>query len=237
VRNFVTALAAISVLATGCSENGDEQGRPLPPQVGPVMLSCDGPPFPPSALESPLGAENEDNPAAAALRAKGPPGPWRELSRTEDAVLYSRGPDLDPNRPREEETLEAYLVTRVNSVWAIYNSGGCLPERIRRGVGHAEWWPSVPPSARTKRFTALVNATACSGGRSAESRIYEPEIDYGDEAVVVTFWVEPLPTGIYTCPGNPPAGHDVRLRVPLGDRRLLDGGIYPPREPVIPEKG
>ena len=38
-----------------------------------------------------------------------------------------------------------------------------------------------------------------------------------------------------TCPSNPPARVVVELREPLGDRRLLDAGVFPPAEPVAPE--
>lgn len=191
--------------------------------------------FPPSALTSPLGAEKEDDPPAAALRAnaKGfplPPGPWRRLVRTEAEAVYAAG---DPNRPPEQEALEAWLVERKESGWEVSRGGNCVPRPVREGLGSAEWSLSDPQplASTTKQFTALVTERDCTGGTSAGDRVYEPEIAYDAETVVVTFWVEPLPSGAYTCPGNPPTPYEVRLREPLGDRRLLDGGGYPPRDP------
>ena len=40
---------------------------------------------------------------------------------------------------------------------------------------------------------------------------------------------------VVTCPGNPASRVVVQLREPLGDRQLLDGGVFPPSEPVAPQ--
>ncbi len=72
---------------------------------------------------------------------------------------------------------------------------------------------------------------SCASGQSSEGRVEDPLIVYRDDAVIVTFFVEPLDGG-QECPGNPPAAVDVELGEPLGDRLLLDGGVWPPREPV-----
>ena len=53
--------------------------------------------------------------------------------------------------------------------------------------------------------------------------------------MLVVFAALPLGGDMQTCPSNRPARVVVELREPLGDRRLLDAGVFPPAEPVAPE--
>lgn len=100
-------------------------------------------------------------------------------------------------------------------------------------AGPALWF--LPPDAEidvdTTSFTALVMEVNCASGQSSEGRIVGPEISYDADQVVVTFAVRPLPGTAQACPSNPAAAVKVTLNEPLGDRRLIDGGADPPREP------
>ncbi len=100
--------------------------------------------------------------------------------------------------------------------------------------GEATWAfsPDSEITPETTEFVAMVTERACAGGQSSEGRVVGPEITYADDTVTVTFGVRPR-GGAQTCPSNPPTAVAVTLSEPLGDRRLLDGGSDPPREPPI----
>lgn len=94
--------------------------------------------------------------------------------------------------------------------------------------GQPAVWDLTPGqhlSASTTAFTADVTRLACSGGFTGE--VYPPEIRWSDAEVLVTFSVEPLRDGIYTCIGGLPVAYDVVLEKPLGDRVLVDGACLP----------
>jgi hypothetical protein len=96
----------------------------------------------------------------------------------------------------------------------------------------APWWPvdegDVGPD--TVVLDVLLVEQTCAGGELASGRVLPPVIETRDEAVVVTFLVEPV-EGVVTCPSNPPTPAVLDLGEPLGRRELLDGALDPPRPP------
>lgn len=78
-----------------------------------------------------------------------------------------------------------------------------------------------PATTATESFTALVTRLGCSGVVTGE--VLEPILSADDEQLVVTFSVEPLPAGDYTCPGNESVPFLVGLEEPVGQRELVDG--------------
>ena len=61
-------------------------------------------------------------------------------------------------------------------------------------------------------------------------RLLPPSITDGAESISLVFAARPLEDDMFTCPGNPSTRVTVELREPLGDRRLLDAGLFPPRD-------
>lgn len=97
-------------------------------------------------------------------------------------------------------------------------------EPSRAGVGDAAIWvvdAAAPPSEGSDSFAALVTRPACSGGVTGE--VYEPVLTIGETEIVVTFTVEPLPPGQYTCPSNDVVAYVVDVGEPVGRRDLVDG--------------
>jgi hypothetical protein len=99
----------------------------------------------------------------------------------------------------------------------------------------AEAAPFVPAddadlSPESTSIDLLVNERGCASGESAEDRMAPPQIEYGEDEVVVTTRVVP-PPGPQTCPSNPDTPLTVELEEPLGDRELLDGSRQPAAEP------
>lgn len=100
-------------------------------------------------------------------------------------------------------------------------------------VGEAVWWPSqaeaVGPDTQT--LEVMVLELECASGMTAEGRIKPPTIEWSADSVTVTYRVTPIEGGA-DCQGHPPTPGRLDLGKPLGDRRLLDGGSQPPRQPV-----
>ena len=198
------------------------------------IVSCGRLPFSSEALDSPVGAERSDDPAAAALRAlieRGIDGPiprsgWRLLVRTDTQATFGHGPLPD---------FFGVTVGIRDGAWRFAGSGGCEPQLFRPDLNNATWEPAPGQvlDAGTTSFDALVVERECASGQSSQDRVQPPEIRYEDEAVVIAFFVEPPAGNAQTCPGNPPSTVTVTLEQPLGDRTLLDGVWYPPRQPSI----
>src|SRR5664280_1608405 len=96
------------------------------------------------------------------------------------------------------------------------------------GYGAATWTldPSVPYSAGATEIHVLVDEWGCHSSQSAEGRIAQ-NVQYRDDAVIVTLAVR-LPCGDFqTCPGTPPTPFVVRIAQPVGSRDLNDGGRWP----------
>ncbi|HEY8199256.1 MAG TPA: hypothetical protein VIF44_05755 [Candidatus Limnocylindrales bacterium] len=102
----------------------------------------------------------------------------------------------------------------------------------------ATWWldpASLPIDPQTTRLRGFVQERACASGQSPEGRILKPDIDYGAEALTVTFSIAPL-AGDQDCLGNEPFGVVFELAEPVGGRPILDGSTTPARDATtIPE--
>lgn len=105
--------------------------------------------------------------------------------------------------------------------WAVW--GGLGPGQ----TSVASWEVSRPVDETVTTVPLLIREQACASGRSAEGRIEAPEVDYRQDAVVVTIRVQKR-SDSEDCPGNPDTRYVLRLQEPLGKRPLLDGGQRPP---------
>lgn len=78
---------------------------------------------------------------------------------------------------------------------------------------------SITPDATS--FTALVERLGCANGETG--RLLDPVVAAGEDEIVVTFSVEALPAGDYTCPGNDRVPYLIELGEPIGQRSIVDG--------------
>jgi hypothetical protein len=128
------------------------------------------------------------------------------------------------------------MVTRwlLGFVLAVVGLSGCASSA---DFGPATWAldPAFPtPAADTSELHILVWERACSGGSLATGRISNPLVEYTSADVTITIGVRPLPVApgqAMSCPGPPGTPASLRLSEPLGQRRLLDGGVLPPAPP------
>jgi hypothetical protein len=100
----------------------------------------------------------------------------------------------------------------------------------------ATWWldpASLPIDPQATRLKGFVLELACASGQSPEGRILAPDVDYGAEALTITFSIAPLPTG-QDCQGNSPFGVVFELAEPVGERPIFDGSTTPARDATVP---
>jgi hypothetical protein len=100
----------------------------------------------------------------------------------------------------------------------------------------ATWWldpASLPIDPQATVLRGFVVERACASGQSPEGRILAPDVDYGAEALTITFSIAPLPGG-QDCPGNQPFGVVFELDEPVGERVIFDGSTTPARDATIP---
>lgn len=115
--------------------------------------------------------------------------------------------------------------------WEAGGWGDCqLAVVIPPGRGQVEVTaPRGGVDASTPTPTVLVNERDCTSGRDPRPFLGEPEIVESDDAVLVTLTSTALREAA-TCVGNPSVPLELSLAEPLGDRRLLDAGVWPYRE-------
>jgi hypothetical protein len=69
----------------------------------------------------------------------------------------------------------------------------------------------------------------------ARRRILPPTITYTEDEVYILIAARPF-LGMSLCGGMPPTPLGLTLREPLGDRRLLDAGVFPAGDPNQPPR-
>lgn len=237
------AVALAACAATGPSSDGAPTVSPANgPDPATIRYTCVGPPgFLPTLFDRPGSAELEDHPSAAALRAfvvEGsfglgflPDAGWWLVHRDKRQAEYIARLPAGFESPFGQVTMQAK-----GALWAFAAGGDCQPAVLLVDMVPATWTLSSngpAPGRSTVGFTALVTDRGCTGGEPVGLRLLPPTITYTDDAVFVVFSARPA-RGLTTCQGKPPTEVVVRLREPLGDRRLLDGGVFPPADPVAP---
>lgn len=230
-------LLALTALLLGCGAGPQAGFGPVEPLPTPgSLLVCSGEPFPHAGLHGPAVTEADDE-AALAFRewfeaeareplARGGPEGWWVLQRSSDTAEFATG-----GHPEEQHPYQTVVFEREGAEWRFLRGGGCTPRPFHPGGSAASWWPTDLVAAETSQLDIEVRERACASGESAEGRILDPVIRSDEHTVVVSVFVRPL-DGDQTCPSNPATPFTLDLDEPLGDRELLDGGVYPPRDPA-----
>lgn len=155
-----------------------------------------------------------------------PPGGWRLASEEVGQAVFVHG---SPSHPGEPIWLS---IKQEGAGWKMRGTGNCEPQTTVHGLYAAQWsflkvTPSLPPSTRTLRIRLFPRS--CSSGMPQTTRARKPIFRQFGRRLTMTILLEPLPPGVYTCQGvlEPPL--TVRLPGRLGNRRLFDGGMFPPQ--------
>ncbi|GAA4674670.1 hypothetical protein [Nocardioides nanhaiensis] len=115
--------------------------------------------------------------------------------------------------------------------WEAGGWGDCqLAVVIPAGRGQVE--VTAPPGGvdpATTAPTVLVNERDCTSGRDPRPFLGQPTVVESGDEVLVTLTSQALREDA-SCIGNPSVPLELSLAEPLGDRRLLDAGVWPYRE-------
>jgi hypothetical protein len=250
MRRFALVVAS-GLLLVSCAVSSPSIDKPdEPPQepgLGEIRYSCGGPPgFLPSLLDQEPTAELESHPSAEALRATiaqddletdilPESGYWLASRDASSAQYIARSPG-GGGGAGEPEFVEATF-NNEGATWTLAGWGQCQPTIVLDGLSLATWAldPDVPPpDASATSFAAVVTERACTGAQPMLGRLLPPSISYDAESISLVFAARPLAGNVFTCPGNPSTRVTVELREPLGARRLLDAGLFPPRDASLP---
>ncbi|MCK0112946.1 hypothetical protein MWU75_12425 [Ornithinimicrobium sp. F0845] len=102
-------------------------------------------------------------------------------------------------------------------------TGTPVPTGSAQSDGDPASWRLLDPGSVTEESRTLrvgVTRAACSGGRTGQ--VLEPVVTAEGDRVLIRIDVEPLPSGLYACPGNDEVEVEVVLDEPLGQRDLFD---------------
>ncbi len=216
--------------------------EPVPAMTPPVIadptlpLSCGGEErFPAGALGGVGQAELETDAPAAVLRsviAEGgepdifPADGWhRVVSDLDTVVFVALGPG-DPPWVMVE-------ATRGPDGWTAGGYGACDAQPVLpAGISMADFWldPAAPaPAPDSTTLNGVIVERACANGKPPTNRVRPPIVVYEEQAVTVTVTVSEIAGGA-DCPSNPPVPITIELSQPLGERTILDGSVFPPRD-------
>jgi hypothetical protein len=209
------------------------------------MLTCAADlPFSPAALQQPALAEFGLDDAAAALRTlletsaedegievmvdSFPRNGWRRVFQSDRAVLF-----VAPGQADRQWVM--VRLARGATGWEEDGYAECHMElALPEGVGRATWWldPDAPsPGPEATELSAIIVEQSCASGQPPVGRVLAPAIVYGTDAITITIAVRQDPGD---CPMNPEFPLTIQLAEPLGDRALLDGSVFPPRDASRP---
>ena len=123
--------------------------------------------------------------------------------------------------------------TRGPDGWTAGGYGACHAQPVLpAGISMADFWldPDAPAPgpdshdpARRDRRAGLCQRQATDRSRPAADRRLR------EQAVTVTVTVSEIAGGA-DCPGNPSVPITIELSQPLGERTILDGSVFPPRD-------
>lgn len=235
----VAGIAAAAVLFSPRNSGlGGEQASPSPVSTQ-LAYACGTFAFPPTLIgQQPVDLQS--SPAGVALAqfidsGQGgepllPRDGWHVAGMDDSTASFVAPLPGDP--PYAEAEAE-----RTKNGWRIVGWGQCRPTLRLHGVNVATWniVPGQEINASTQTFMVDVTELACASGKSMADRLRAPIVAFEPDRVIVTFTVEPLPDAdAQECPGNPPTRIRLQLAEPVGDRKLLDGGTLPWRDPANP---
>jgi hypothetical protein len=123
--------------------------------------------------------------------------------------------------------------------WEQVGWGGCEPIVVLSpGLDGATWTLRERPSPSSRRIRVWVSERACASGQPPVGRLIRPIIQVRRGSILIIMGTVPLGTwgsrafsdgyAFIDCQGAPAAPATVTLPIRLGDRVLLDGGVFPP---------
>lgn len=237
VRRPLPMSALVLVAVLGASACGTAERVSTPAASDEVRVSCGGggDSFPAAALDGPTGADRADTAEAEGLRqvmAKPmgigslPADGWRLLDRQDSTAVFGAS---------EGGGHTIVTLQRDGDQWSYSRSAHACQRLLVAppdGLVPAVWWPDPdrPYDSQSRVLHVLATDPSCASGQPTGDRLQPPTVRATGQAVVISFAAKPV-IGSQLCPGHPPTAYQIDLGQPIGDRQLLDGGVWPPAEP------
>lgn len=230
-------VAVCALLATACSAapGGSDAEKAESPRdlVARETYGCGGE-YPASALERPRGAENGSHPANRELRqllrtdddfADLPHEGWRRVQLTRSSAVF-----VVDSWPGHRFPYQDIVLEKIKGRWRWAGSGDCRPSATGEEGSAAIWHlrddgQSVDDD--DAHLDLMLQEMACASGRTPPDEGIHPEVIYGEQYIVIIIRIEPV-EGFANCIGNPRTPYTLHLDEPVDDRKLIDGGHYPP---------
>lgn len=223
----VARIVTIALIMVACQQEGQPSVR--------LALSCgNGPDFLPGDLHGRPSDPGTDVVGRALARflstteasfARLPPAGWLRVAATRDNVLFLAPSTLPDAR------FAMVVLRQANGDWMPEAWGGCQPV-VRGGTTFPAQWALVSrATGDATSFDVWIRPTDCATGQPLGDRLLPPIISYGDTSVTVTWQTAAVvrSSQAVACPAEVPARTSLILSQPLGERELLDGGVYPAR--------
>ena len=257
VRRTLTWLVPLALLAASCGGAESDLARdpaqaPPSSESPPVLVSCfgGGDGWPPTVTVDGIQAsvtEAEIRDGFRALLADPRYAGELKLSflragadDTKFHVLIEHGPDLtlalgNWTAAGPDPSSSIFSMSRTEDGWNWTGGASCPQLGPSLTDKDADWIELSAPRSGIDRSTSElpigVTEMRCSGGRDPLPHLNEPEV-VEDQKSVTVYWTsrsDSKPGTYFSCIGNLPTETTLHLDEPLGDRKLLDGSVYPPR--------
>lgn len=101
------------------------------------------------------------------------------------------------------------------------------------GLRVADLLLAEAPAPDDTAVDLLVQERGCASGQSAEGRVEIVELTETADEVQLRIGVRPPDADVWTCPGNPSTPFTVKLNESLGDRKIVDVSVVPPRPVTV----
>ncbi len=188
--------------------------------------------FPLAGLDAPVGAEDGEDPRSDALMRAIRDSPdlderttWRLTHEEAERAMYVA---------EQEDSWLCLVLARQGDKWVAVEEAEAtdLYVTLADDLGPARWRPtSMHASDDGIALVMLVQEQDCASGTAPTGRIAPPLVEYAEDSVTVTIGIRRVDTTAgLTCPTNPWTPVVLLLPADVGDRVLLDGSVYPPRE-------
>ncbi len=241
MRLTCSLVLVVALLTTSCADEGPTSETAQPRSTGSpgeagLTASCGGSVFerlPPdtSGLAAFTAFDDLD-----LTRVGGETPFFLEFAEGYDWFVTQQGEDWrqlfgEPARTDVDPPYASLRIERRDGAWAPVGWGQCRIVLDAEGYGNASFVidPETPPDPDSDRVTVMATERACAGGEAPVDRDVRAVIlDEDERSVWVVILVEPS-RGFSTCQGNPAFPFEVDLGAPLGDRRILDASLFPPR--------
>ena len=223
----VVRIVTFALIMVACQQEAQPSVR--------LALSCgNGPDFLPGDLQGQPSDPGADPVGRALARflstneasfARLPPAGWLRVAANRDNVLF-----LAPSR-LPDARFAMVVLRQTNGDWAPEAWGGCEPV-VRGGSTFPAQWALVSrANGEATSFEVWIRPTDCATGQPLGDRLLPPIVNYGDTSVTVTWQTAAVVRNsqAVACPAEVPARTTLVLSQPLGERELLDGGVYPAR--------